>query len=150
MRLDEMREERPEVHALLRRIKARHKELSNLYAQVSGESVYEEALHRFYHQSFKVYRVQDVTLRIVEALRSLGPEGFQFHPFFLEIVNAGQRKRFTLDCNARWVAEAAPIVTAFLHARAFLEFAVTYGHTLDEAPQPMPYGWAALTELYQL
>jgi hypothetical protein len=58
-------DDRPEVQALLRRIKDSLPALERLLAEI--ESDHEDLFYRFYHQSFKVYRLQSVTETIVEA-----------------------------------------------------------------------------------
>jgi hypothetical protein len=52
--------------------------------------------------------------------------------------------------NQKWAMITRPIVEAFLHSKYFIEMAVKYGKELEEAPQCMPSGWAALTELYKI
>ena len=106
-------------------------------------------MYRFYHQSFKVYALQETTTRIVTALEGLRP-GHPLHPWFAQIVRAGTGRAFTRDDNARWSDATRPIVEAFFHARYFLEMAVKYGKALDEAPRMLPSGWAALLTLYGL
>jgi len=59
---------------LLTNIQARWSELAELLEEVSSHSVYEDLVYRFYHQSFKVYRLQDETRRIVAALQRLAPK----------------------------------------------------------------------------
>jgi hypothetical protein len=59
-------------------------------------------------------------------------------------------REFSQDDNAHWVERTAPIVEAFLHARYFLEMAAKYAVELEEPPQLMPSGWAALLSLYGL
>jgi hypothetical protein len=41
------------------------------------------------------------------------------------------------------------MVEAFFHARFFLEMAVRYAH-LEQPPNPLPSGYAALLYLYDL
>jgi hypothetical protein len=55
-------------------------------------------------------------------------------------------KTFTHDDNKRWVESAGPILTAFLHARFFLEMACEY----TDPPHGwiLPTGWMALRTLY--
>jgi hypothetical protein len=55
-----------------------------------------------------------------------------------------------MEDNQHWVERAGPIVQAFLHPRYFLEMAVKYAAQLDEPPEAMPSGWAALLCLYGL
>ena len=52
--------------------------------------------------------------------------------------------------NKRWLEETRPILEAFFHARMMLEFVVRYGRELEDAPQVLPSGWAAVLCLYNL
>jgi hypothetical protein len=136
---------------LLARIQARLPELATLLEEMSSHWAYEDSVYRFYHQSFKVYRLQEQTRRIVEVLRGLGPAGTSFCPEFEEIMLQGASgKEFQMEHNAQWTAHTRPFVEAFFHARFFLEMAAKYGTELKEAPQMLPSGWAALLCLYNL
>ncbi|HVS70064.1 MAG TPA: hypothetical protein VHQ47_02290 [Phycisphaerae bacterium] len=110
---------------------------------------YEDGMYRFYHQSFKVYDLQSHTTKIVGALKSVAPDDRPFCGFFQAILAAGTGRVFTLEANERWVEEAGPMTLAFLHARYFLEMAVKYSE-LEEPPQFMPSGWAAVLSLFDL
>lgn len=140
---------RKEIQALLDRIKAHLPELNALLDKVSSHWHGEDGFYRFYHQSFKVYRLQEDTIQIVAALRALAPER-PLNPWFEQIVREGTGKEFRLDHNQRWLEETRPILEAFFHARTLLELAVRYGRELGEAPQPMPSGWAAVLYLFNL
>jgi hypothetical protein len=63
---------------------------------------------------------------------------------------AGTGRTFEMDHNARWLSETRPILEAFFHARYFLETAVRYAKELEQPPQVLPRGWAALLALYRL
>ena len=126
-------------------LKARGDELRALWESVNDHWGYEDSIYRFYHQSFKVFRLQEVTLKIVATLESLLPER-PLNPWFLEIVREGTGRQFSTDDNARWLAATRPIVEAFFHARYFLELCVRY-------PDPpvslfIASGWASLLTLY--
>lgn len=54
-------------------------------------AAFEDLFYRFYHHSFKVYRLQRVTEKLVEALQSLAPDR-ALNPWFLEILG-GERRR---------------------------------------------------------
>jgi len=105
-------------------------------------------VYRFYHQSFKVFSLQQRTDAIVQRLRDLLP-GRPLHPWFLEIVREGTGKEFATSDNDRWTQVTRPIVEAFFHARFFLEMAVRYAK-LETPPRPLPSGYAALLYVYQL
>ena len=109
----------------------------------------EDLVYRFYDQSFKVYRMQDLTIRISEGLQAVTPAR-KLHPYFLKILRVGTGKRFSMKMNQKWAAETRPIVEAFFHARYFLEMAVKYGKGRNPSLQGMPSGWAALLTLYRI
>jgi hypothetical protein len=136
---------------LLANIQARWSELAELLEEINSHSVYEDLVYRFYHQSFKVYYLQEYTKGIVEALKSLAPSGTPFSPMFEEIYQAGASgKQFEMKHNQQWTAHTRVFLEAFFHAKYFLEMAVKYGKELDTAPNVMPSGWAALLCLYDL
>jgi hypothetical protein len=138
-------DDRPEVLTLLRRIKKGLPALERLLAE-SG-AAFEHPFYRFYHQSFKVYRVQALTEKLVEALQGLAPDR-ALNPCFVEIVQQGTGKVFELEHNSRWNETTRPMLEAFTHARYFLEMVVRYGRTLDEPPLRLPEGWASVLYLY--
>lgn len=136
---------------LLANIKAHWSELENLLHVINSHSVYEDLIYRFYHQSFKVYRLQWHTAEIVDALKKIAPDGTAFSSMFEEIFQAGAGdKQFEMKHNREWTSHTRVFVEAFFHARYFLEMAVKYGEELDTAPNIMPSGWAALLCLYNM
>lgn len=168
---------RPEAMELLRNLKASLPDLEKALEEANGHWVGEDGIYRFYHQSFKVYRLQETTLAIVEALKKLTPAldpearkrpkfWYYFaketerpatppplHPWFLKIVEEGTGKEFDVSHNDHWQKLTRPIVEAFFHARYFLEMAVKYGREFKDveyAPNFMPSGWAAFLYLYDL
>jgi len=134
--------------ALLARLRERRAALNNLLARSSDHWGYEDPVYRFYHQSFKVYHLQEQTTSIVAALGDLAPDR-PLNPWLLEIVALGTGRQFTAEHNSRWTEVTRPIVEAFFHARFFLEMAVRYSE-LEEPPRPLPSGYAALLYLYGL
>jgi hypothetical protein len=136
---------------LLANIQARWSELAELLKEINSHSVYEDLVYRFYHQSFKVYWLQDQTNRIVEVLKSVAPSGTTFSTMFEEIYQDGASgKQFEMKHNQQWTAHTRVILEAFFHAKYFLEMAVKYGKELQSAPTMLPSGWAALLCLYNL
>src|SRR5881397_1188233 len=90
---------------LLANIQARQSELAELLEEVNSHWVYEDLVYRFYHQSFKVYWLQEHTKRIVEALKSVAPSGTTFSSMFEEIYQAGvSGKQFEMKHNQQWTA----------------------------------------------
>ena len=142
-------DDQPEVATLLDRIKSALPELTTLLEKCSSHWVYEDGVYRFYHQSFKVYQLQNHTVAIVEKLQSLLP-GRKLNEYFIQIVAEGTGKAFSPQHNQIWLETTRPIVEAFFHARYFLQMAVKYGRELEYPPRVMPSGWAALLYLYNL
>jgi hypothetical protein len=134
--------------ALLTNLQARHSELQTLLEKCSDHWGYEDPIYRFYHQSFKVYWLQDQTANIIKVLTSLAPDR-PLNPWFLQIAAAGTGKQFAPQDNKQWLEVTRPILEAFFHARFFLEMAVRYGE-LTEPPMSLPSGYAALLYLYGL
>jgi len=139
---------RPAVQELFRHLKEELPKLEELLANC-GHDGYEDRVYRFYHQSFKVYYLQDTTTEIVAKLQSLAPDQ-HLNEWFTQIVRKGTGKTFTPEDNMNWLAVTRPILEAFFHARYFLEMAVKYGKELEYPPQMLPSGWAAFLVLYNL
>jgi len=134
---------------LLRRLKEALPRLEAELTQLDAGETSVEGVYRFYHQSFKVYRLQDATVRIVELLQSVMPER-KLNDWFTLIVSQGTGRTFELQDNKRWLEITRPMVEAFFHARYFLEMAVTQAKQLEGAPSFMPTGWAAVLYLYNM
>lgn len=142
-------DDREEVKRLLENIRAHRSSLEKLLEACSDHWGYEDPIYRFYHQSWKVYGLQEQTAKIVEQLQGLRPTA-PLNEWFLQIVKEGTGKKFTLEDNRKWLVVTRPILEAFFHARYFLEMAVRYGKELKFAPRLLPSGWAALLYLYDL
>lgn len=140
---------RSEAKELFGNIKASLAELEKLLEKNSGMWGYQDPLYRFYHQSYKVYNVQQATLEIVEKLKSLVP-GREMNEWFMQIVREGTGMVFTDEDNENWLSVTRPIVEAFFHARFFLEMVVKYGKEMEYPPHALPSGWAAVLYLYNL
>jgi len=141
-------DDRPDVQALFRRLKEDVPALENLLGQCTDLG-YEDLIYRFYHQSLKVYFLQDTTVAIVAALQALAPER-SMNEWFMKIVQEGTGKTFKRADNRNWLVVTRPILEAFFHARYLLEMAVKYGKELEYPPNSLPSGWAALLYLYNL
>ena len=133
---------------LIENLRLRHTDLATLLNDCSTHWGFEDPIYRFYHQSYKVYALQGQTTRIVEALRALVPER-PLSEWFKTIVAEGTGRTLTTQANREWLRETRPIVEAFFHARYFLEMAVRYAE-LEEPPEILPSGYAALLYLYRL
>jgi hypothetical protein len=90
-----------------------------------------------------------LTTRIVAALQALLPEA-ALDERFTPIISEGTGKQFSYEMNARWDATTRPLLEAFFHANYFLKMTIKYGHELNEPPQILPSGWAALLCLFNL
>ena len=144
-----LREHRENTNELLRNIKHSLPKLEELLAQVEDHWGMEDGLYRFYHQSFKVYRLQDATKEICNALQNLVP-GRSMNRWFIEIVAQGTGHEFEISHNQDWLRHTRTIVEAFFHAHYFLKMTVKYGKELDSAPDRLPSGWAAVLYLFDL
>ena len=132
---------------LLGAIKTRLPELEQLRFEFTV--MYEGGIYRFYHHSFKVYSLQDTTLRTVEIFRSIAEEtGNKVCEWFETIVADGTGRKWELEHNAIWLKHTRPIVEAFLHTKYFWEMMIKHANELESAPAMLPDGWAAILELY--
>ena len=103
---------RPEVQQLFRQLKDNLANLEQLLERCSDMWGYDDVVYRFYHQSFKVFRVQESTRQIVDALHALAPDR-ELNPWFTQIVADGTGHQFTLADNRRWLEVARPILEAY-------------------------------------
>jgi len=133
---------------LLERLKQHKAELQVLWEELNGHWGYEDGFYRFYHGSFKVYRVQSLIEKAVKFLRGLLPER-ELSESFMAIILEGTGKEFKRAHNREWLKYTRPILEAFAHARYMIEMAVRYAE-LPEPPQPIPSGWAGLLYLYDV
>jgi hypothetical protein len=132
---------------LLEEIKSKLPDLERVEALFGFER--EDGIYRFYHQSFKVYGLQDCTLRAVEIFQSIAEAtGNPLCDWFEQIVADGTGKTFEPEHNQNWPEHTRTIVEAFLHASYFLEMMIKYGHEMESPPRMLPFGWAAILELY--
>jgi len=122
---------------LLKNLRAEKQSLENLLASCNDHWGYEDPIYRFYHQSFKVFFLQESTKSIVSALRALLPEQ-PINEWFEKIVNDGLGQSFTDQTNENWLAEVRPVLEAFFHAKYFLEMAVRYAGEFEEPPTTLP------------
>ena len=143
----ERREE--ETGKLLAAAKGKLPELKALLSSVSDHWHYEDPIYRFYHQSFKVYRLQTTTLKIVSKLQALAPH-LKLNSYFSKIAAEGTGKSFDTSHNANWLKHTRPIVEAFFHARHMLVMVCKYAGEPSEPPQALPSGWATVLYLYDV
>ena len=138
---------RKEEARLLDAIKAKLPQLEALLAQTEDPWGYEDGVYRFYHQSFKVYGLQSLTIKALEALQAITPER-KLDAWFLEIVSEGTDRTFSTAHNQRWLQETRPILEAFFHAHFMLSMVCKYGRELETPPKLLLSGWAAVLNLY--
>lgn len=134
---------------LIENIATARDDLFRLRDTMNGHWEYEDSIYRFYHQSFKVFLLQELTEEIVAALQNLLPEQ-PLNDWFLCIINDGTGKNFDVEMNSNWLQETRPIVEAFFHAKYFLEMICRYADEVKEPRQLLPSGWASVLSLYRL
>lgn len=137
--------------ALLGNIKQKLPALEKVLEGTKDHWGEEDSVYRYYHGSFKVYRIQSITKSIYSALESVSPheDNKIRDPYYLQIVKEGASGReWKKEDNKNWEKVCRPMVEAFFHSKYFLEMAVKYGKKLDKVPLRMPSGWASLLELY--
>jgi hypothetical protein len=140
-------DERPEVVALLARMKERLPEARRLLSEAQDHWGGEDGVYRFYHGSFKVYHLQDLTKKILDFLGQLGQVE---NEIFLKICREGTSRVWNHSHNRRWMKETRPIVEAFFHAEHMLAMIVKYGEELESPPAVLASGWATVLYLYGL
>lgn len=138
---------------LLDNIFSKLEEAKQLLEEVNGEWKGEDGVYRFYHNSFKVFYVNETTTKIVDFLKELCP--LEFNPMFKEIIDDGLSRSFGPETNSNWSAETRPCLEAFFHARCMLEMVVKYGEKfqnqgLTDPPQSLPTGWGLVLHLFKL
>src|SRR4051812_4481496 len=142
-------ERRAREAVLLKNLKRDLPALTGLSEEAESHWGSEDLVYRFYHQSFKVFAIQSLTTTIVAALQSLLPD-VAFDQQFTTIISEGTGKQFSYEMNARWDAATRPLLEAFFHANYFLKMTIKYGNELNEPPQMLPSGWAAVLCLFNL
>lgn len=142
-------DERPEARELLASLKARLPSFETMLADCDGDWGAADAVYRFYHQSFKVYCVQEMTVRIVSLLSEVAPQR-PLNPWFMRIVSEGTGKTFAIEDNRHWLEVTRPILEAYFHARHFLQMAIRSANDLNDPPSMMPTSWASVLYLYGL
>lgn len=142
---------RPEVAALIKKIVKRLDSLREIQERCRNHWGEEDCVYRYYHGSFKVFGLQDLTNEVVLALRELTRDG-KLNDMFMEIVKDGTGKAFGKNTNNTWSKSTRPIVEAYFHARYFLDMTIKYGTEFarKRAPSMLPSGWASVLYLYGL
>jgi hypothetical protein len=113
------------------------------------ESIEEDGVYRYYHQSTKVYSLQEAVKRARRLFEELAPDGTQLNSWFTTICDDACEHKFTpARSNQQWYQETRPILEGFWHCLYFLRQLARYRREVDQPPQIMPYGWAAVLYLY--
>lgn len=144
-----LKKKRADADVLLQNIKRHLPELEKLLESI--DSIwFEDRFYRFYHHSYKVYRVQERTIEILGWICRLKPEGWDVNRWFMEIVLAGTGHKWKLKHNGTWTKHTRPILEAMFHSMYMLRMIVKYGKELEKAPDELPTGWGAVLYLYDL
>ncbi len=136
---------------LLQNIRANQKRIDELLNSARSRWGEEDMLYRFYHHSFKIYQVQEMTEEIVTLLRRLDPRpGTQaLNSYFEQIVKEGTKKDWDRSHNSEWLIHTRPMLEAFYHSLKFIEHMDEYAE-MEEAPSMLPSGWGHILYLYDL
>jgi len=134
---------------LLHALREKRGELTAQLERLDSHWGAEDAVYRFYHQSFKVYSVQAGTLQTVALLQSLLPER-PLNTWFTQIIKDGTGHTFDPSHNTAWLPHTRPILEALFHAHYFLKMACRYAAEFESMPQLLPSGFAALLYLFEL
>ena len=133
---------------LLSNIKEHRTAIENKLAWFEREEP--DLVYRFYHQSFKVFIMTSLIQSANELFESLAPESTVLNSWYLTITKAAIAKKFDDTTNQAWFEETLPVTQGFWHAKYFLEQMIASADELDEAPEILPSGWAAVLYLYNL
>ena len=121
-----------------------------LQTEMGGSFAYEDRIYRYYHHSYKVYDLQDYTVKAKELFESLDPkEDPSLYITYLSIAANGTGKTWERDHNSNWHEEAGAIVEAFFHSMYFVDMMAKYGDK-GYGEGMLPSGWAALLHLYEI
>jgi hypothetical protein len=135
---------------LLTRVKAQLPQLEELLARVEDRSGEEDGVYRFYHQSFKVFDLQELTLAGFKLIEEIGGETDSPHPWYCQIVKEGTAHKFEASTNHNWLKSTRTILETFWHTKSFTQMMIKYAKELETAPQMLPFGWAAVLWLFEL
>lgn len=155
-------EEDHQHNKLLRAIKDHLDELGTLKGEAEGHWGSVDMFYRFYHRSFKVYRIQTYTVDMVALFEKIRdavdwePKPDRWHSpgrldkDFLKIVFEGTGKQFDLSHNENWGKHTRPMMEAYFHAKTFLDMMIECGRRMDEASSLLPSDWAAVLYLFKM
>ena len=111
---DPSRERRSLEDQAFSRMKSARSEICALADRFEAEGI--DTLYRFYHQSFKVYRAQELNQEALDLLRKLRSDRSTLSPFLEELIaHASPTVQFAPEHNRAWVATVGPFLTLHLH-----------------------------------
>lgn len=137
---------------LLERLRQRLPHMHALELQSGTDSPdTEDLLYRFWHQSMKVYALQEHTLAIWRELEKSSLPGLGLDPWYLAILDDGTGLSSRPEDNADWLKATRPVVEAYLQSAYLLQLVIRYASTYHEAPGGYyESGWAAILHLYRM
>jgi hypothetical protein len=135
--------------ALLKRIKAHLPQLLELQRQMNEAE--DEGVYYYYHSDPRTYGLQYFSAQACTLFRQIAShdEG-NLTLLFEVIMNEGTNRPLNLVQSRVWIQDAAPVITAYYHAKYFLNRHVRYRRELTSSPDVLPLGWAAILCLYGL
>lgn len=143
-KLNQSRKDRDTM--ILNGIRAKLPEAKELLKEMNSHWGGEDGVYRFYHHSFKVYYLNDYTRKAVALFKEMVPT-LELNELFKKITDEATSKTFTFVDNENWLSTRS-VPEAFFHCKYFLELMVRYGEKLEEAPNMLPSGWAAILYLW--
>lgn len=110
----------------------------------------EDCFYRFYHQSYKVYYLQSCTKYMLDLLYKIKPKGTTLNSWFINIINSGINKKFTMEINNNWIQETLPILNSFFHIKHVTKQIIKYGKKLEKSSNCLLFGWATILYIFNL
>ena len=138
------------MEALLGRIRERLPQIEEFLVEIADDWGEEDGVYRFYHQSFKVFGLQQITKKAFKLIEEIGGETDPLDGWYCQIVKEGTEGEFRDDTNEHWPEQTRPILEAFWHTKYFLAMMAKYGKELRSAPRALPSGWASVLCLFSL
>lgn len=142
-------EQHDKQQGLFKRMVEAYPKLKELQAQADRNFGAPDLFYRFYHQSFKAYRVQEFTKDLTLLFQEIG-EGYALNSWYTQIVKEGTNKPFDVSHNDDWLKHVRPQFEAYFHARMFLDQMVWCVEHMGKAETLLPSQWAAVLYLFNL
>jgi len=135
--------------SLLDRIKEAVPLLQNIKRAADREFGAPDLFYRFYYQSFKVYRIQNLTVEMRALFEQLA-DGGKLNSWYLQIVEEGTGKDFDLSHNSEWLKHTRPMMEAYFHSMMFVEQMLWCAENMEKAESLLPSPWAAVLTLFEM